>query len=124
MLRLVGVGVGVEEFQWSEDEQVWPFEKAKDGSTLYCTEVDFGALPNNGTKFISIVDHIPSLNGKNAWSHVFNYTFSYGASDFDTFRKYHSLSVLGTFLEAGDIGVVTNFDYSAITGIFRVIYKK
>ena len=46
MLRLVGAGGSIEEFQWSEDEQVWPFEKRPDGSTLYCKYIDFGPLPN------------------------------------------------------------------------------
>ena len=54
MLRLVGVGVGVEEFQWSEDEQVWPFEKASDGSTLYCKEYkNVGQMPNTGAMYIA-----------------------------------------------------------------------
>jgi hypothetical protein len=36
-------------FTWSANEQVYPFEKASDGSTLYCKEVYCGVLPNNGT---------------------------------------------------------------------------
>ena len=60
MLRLVGVGVGVEEFQWSEDEQVWPFEKTSDGDTLYCKEIDFGPLPDTGAG--SRAHGIPNLD--------------------------------------------------------------
>jgi hypothetical protein len=52
MLRLVSVG-SIEEFQWSEDEQVWPFERAEDGSTLYCKKIDGGFGPNAGTKAIA-----------------------------------------------------------------------
>ena len=63
MLRLVSAGGSIEEFQWSEDEQVWPFEKASDGSTLYCKEVDFGNLPNTGNKEVSHgIDHLDSLH--------------------------------------------------------------
>jgi len=53
MLRLVSAGGSIEEFQWSSDEQVWPFERASDGSTLYCKEVDCGSLPNSGFKGVS-----------------------------------------------------------------------
>ena len=52
MLRLVSAGGGIEEFQWSSSEQVWPFEKAADGSTLYCKKIDGGAMPNTGSKFV------------------------------------------------------------------------
>ena len=71
MLKLVennaGPGGGVEEFQWSTSEQVWPFEKTADGKTLYCKEVDFGALPNNGTKN---VNHGISLSSNNQLWHL------------------------------------------------------
>ena len=41
-------------FQWSTSEQVWPFEKASDGSTLYCKEFqNQGALPNTGNMYIA-----------------------------------------------------------------------
>ena len=52
MLRLVSAG-GIEEFQWSSEEQVWPFEKASDGSTLYCKEIDMDLVPNNGISHVS-----------------------------------------------------------------------
>ena len=31
-------------FQWSTNEQLWPFEKTKDGETLYCKEFNVGYL--------------------------------------------------------------------------------
>jgi hypothetical protein len=49
---LTGAG-GISAFTWSTSEQVWPFEKHDDGSTLYCRYVDFGALPNSGTKTVA-----------------------------------------------------------------------
>ena len=40
-------------FKWSSDEQVYPYELASDGSTLYCKEVSMGSLPSNGTLNVS-----------------------------------------------------------------------
>ena len=48
-----GVEGGVSEFQWGALEQVWPFEKAADGSTLYCKEIAFGSLPAAGVKTVA-----------------------------------------------------------------------
>ena len=121
MLRLVGAG-GIEEFQWSADEQVWPFEKHSDGSPLYCKQVDFGTLPNNGVKSLPISINLPSLDGKNVWEYVNNYEFLYGRNN--DFRKSHSLSVFGTFIADGNISVQTTYDYTTFTGHFRIIYKK
>lgn len=43
MIKLAGVS----SFQWSSTEQAWPFEKAADGSTLYCKELNLGyGTPN------------------------------------------------------------------------------
>lgn len=44
---------GVSSFQWSETEQVYPFEKASDGSTLYCKEVYAGNLAANGVRTVA-----------------------------------------------------------------------
>lgn len=46
-------GGGVSAFTWSTSEQVWPFEKASGGGTLYAKQIDFGTLPNNGTKTVA-----------------------------------------------------------------------
>jgi hypothetical protein len=40
-------------FEWSTVEQVYPFEKTSDGSTLYAIEVPFGYGPNNGVKTVA-----------------------------------------------------------------------
>jgi len=111
---------GVEDFgfQWSTDEQVYPFEKASDGSTLYCKEVDFGSLPNNGTKSVA-----HNLSG-------------FTLHKFDGFNKdrvtgfYHLL----TYNESGweavprisptDIIMKTNNDITDWDATFRLIYKK
>jgi hypothetical protein len=52
MLRLVSAG-SIEEFQWSTNEQVWPFERGKNGETLYCKEIEFGTLPSAGIKYVA-----------------------------------------------------------------------
>jgi len=44
---------GVSSFTWKTTEQVYPFEKASDGSTLYCKEVNCGTLPNNGQQEVA-----------------------------------------------------------------------
>ena len=48
-------------FQWSTSEQVWPSEKDSSGRILYCKEIAFGAMPNNGTK--TKAHNIPGLVG-------------------------------------------------------------
>ena len=114
MLRLVGVGVGVEEFQWSEDEQVWPFERGVNGETLYCKEVNFGALPNNGTK-----------------------TVAHGISNFKTFDAIvvieetagnqvlvKNASVTSIDVLVSTCRIVTNTNVSMFNAKFRLIYLK
>jgi hypothetical protein len=43
-------GGSVAAFQWSSSEQVYPFERASNGSILYCKEIDMGFLTNKGGK--------------------------------------------------------------------------
>jgi hypothetical protein len=45
---ILGQVAQVAPFQWSTSEQVYPFERASDGSVLYCKEINMGALPNTG----------------------------------------------------------------------------
>lgn len=40
-------------FQWSSQEQVYPFEKDDAGNTLYCKKIELGTLPNTGTKAVA-----------------------------------------------------------------------
>lgn len=57
MTKLLGVSdFG---FQWSTDEQVWPFEKTRNGETIYCKEVDFGIGPNGTNK--TVAHNIPNF---------------------------------------------------------------
>lgn len=50
---MIKLGIGEGQFQWSSSEQIWPFEKALDGSVMYCKQVDFGFLPNAGQKNVA-----------------------------------------------------------------------
>jgi hypothetical protein len=119
---LSGAG-GVSAFQWSTSEQVWPFEKARDGSTLYCKEIDFGALPNNGTK--SVAHNI----GHNNKSSIHDFRgLIYGTGDnINPFEK-GSITLLSSQIvgrmDLTNITVQDGFDWSAATAVFRVWYKK
>jgi hypothetical protein len=74
MTRLAGVS----SFTWSTSEQVWPFEKAADGSTLYCKEIDCGYLGNSGWKST--------------------------AHNLGAFELVHSILGVGNFYYAGHLG--------------------
>lgn len=49
MIKVTSAIQTISSFTWSASEQVYPFEKATDGSTLYCKEYNLGNLPNTGT---------------------------------------------------------------------------
>jgi hypothetical protein len=53
-------------FRWSSSEQVYPFEVANDGSTLYCKYYDLGAMPNSGWK--TIAHNIPAWTADKIFS--------------------------------------------------------
>ena len=52
MIKLIQQDI-TDGFQWKTTEQVYPFEKDSSGNTLYCKEINFGSLPNAGTKEVS-----------------------------------------------------------------------
>lgn len=49
-------------FQWSAEEQVYPLERALDGSVLYCKEIEMGFLACKGGK--SVPHGISNYDGK------------------------------------------------------------
>jgi len=53
-------------FQWSTNEQVYPFEKDNSGNTLYCKYYELGAMPNSGWK--AIAHSIPSWSADKIFS--------------------------------------------------------
>lgn len=114
----------ISSFTWSTSEQVWPFEKDASGKTLYCQEIDFGALPNNGSKSvahgIALTDpstQIFNLSGTNragSGSESFNYSFPLS----DT-----ASSVL-TAINSTYIVIITGYNWSWVSCRVRVIYSK
>jgi hypothetical protein len=72
MLRLVSAG-SIEEFQWSTSEQVWPFEKSANGSTLYCKQVNIGDMPVGGWKYVAL--NTPNID------RIYRQDFEWGGSE-------------------------------------------
>lgn len=123
MIKLVenNAGPGVEEFEWSTSEQVWPFEKFVDGSTLYCKEIDFGALPNNGTKTVN--HNISGFLTRN----LFRYDFVQGDNDrrINHFYRFTGGTTTLPSVRSTTVEVKTVSDLSGyIHNKFRLIYKK
>jgi hypothetical protein len=113
-------------FQWSSSEQVYPFEKAADGSTLYCKEINFGAWPNNGTK--SVPHGITWIGGFDTTKlhriegRVWNDTATWVACipyahPTDGFSP-------ATYITATDISLYNQLDLSNWSCVIRLIYKK
>lgn len=121
MIRLAGATA----FQWSTSEQVYPLEKAADGSTLYAKEVDLGGLPNNGTS--STAHGIPSFNPSSQMHRLELQRSRSDTQDFvpvpdgawaaSSFYNTNSVSTTNIF-------VITTQNWTAFTGRARLIYKK
>ena len=122
MLKLIennaGPGGGVEEFQWSTSEQVWPFEKGPSGQTLYAKQVDFGALPNNGTKTVNhgISSFDSSYVFKSQFSILWPNTWHYE----ENINHAPVRSINSTQIRV----VVSDTDSSFMTARVRIIYAK
>ena len=107
---------GISAFTWSTSEQVWPFEKDELGRTLYCKQLDTGALPDNGAVFtnhnISSFDHsrVFKVYGKATYS---------GASMSIIPNLYTFYSIRTT-----QIVIVTNANVSQYTTTTHMIYAK
>lgn len=110
------IKLSVNTFTWSSTEQVYPFEMPSNGKTLYCKEVNFGALPNNTTKSVA-----------------------HGIVNFDELfeAKVHSIGsgtrvVVATatggwlhiYCTSTDLVIQTPGNYSPFTVVGRLIYTK
>jgi hypothetical protein len=113
---------GISSFQWSTSEQIWPFEKASDGSTLYCKQVSFGALPNNGSKSVAhnITSFSPTklhrmeaLSGNSSQQEPTPNSSTSGT-------QYQIASGINTT----DVYIITGVDRSSYNAIFYLIYAK
>jgi hypothetical protein len=116
---------GLGSFTWTTSEQVWPFEKHDDGSTLYAKQINFGSLPVYGTK--NVAHGISNFNAGNDLFFL------------DAIRKINSTYYMqipnprvdNMDFQIGHAGVTntnvylwSGYDYSANTAIIRMIYKK
>jgi hypothetical protein len=109
-------------FQWSASEQIWPFEKAVDGSVLYCKEVDCGAMPNNGTK--SVAHNIASFPYTKV-HRLENIIWNPSGADVRTFADAGSGQFQGyIYLDDNNINVRTLQDWTFQNLKVRIIYAK
>jgi hypothetical protein len=125
----LGIATQTQAFQWSASEQVYPFEKASDGSTLYCKEIYFGTLPDTGSK--SVAHNIsPSLTPSKV--HAF-----YGILSNDSLGDVYQLGFASQASQFGapivlvflgvNVNVYTGTAYYANNGHtakIRIIYAK
>ena len=123
MIRLAGAS----SFQWSTEEQVYPFETHSDGSTLYAKQVNVGNLPNDGLLQYALTnisvglteDKIYRLWGDGIQTSPDNrylpVPFSYPVATY----------IISIQAYNGNIEIETNHSYAAgYVGIVKVIYKK
>ena len=111
-------------FQWSTSEQIWPFEKSSNGSTLYAKQIDFGALPNNGQK--NVAHGISNFNaGDDTFKCIVirkvNSTYYIQMPAVRTDNS--SIQVLHG-INGANLFIYDVYDASAQSAIFRVVYKK
>jgi hypothetical protein len=119
-------GAGIEEFQWSTSEQVYPFEKDSNGSILYCKEIDLGVLPNSGAK--NLAHGISSLN----LDKVFRVEGLVGRGPAGNVLQLGTIRIDGyqyciaLWITSTTISVITAFNYGSYgwTSLARIIYAK
>jgi hypothetical protein len=115
------IKLSVAEFKWSTSEQIYPYEKSRNGRILYCKEVDFGALPNNGNK--SVAHNIASLDV----TKVFHYSFYWYLSGTAIIEGCYSppgTSYIVHKILPANCYVADGENLSAYSGLFRIIYAK
>ena len=117
-------GGGVSTFQWSTSEQVWPFEKASNGATLYCKEVNLGNLPTYGAKNVA-----HGISNFNAGDDLFRLIGLRKISSTYWMPAPHPYPGALQFqirlgVSGANIFIWDGYDYSSNTAIARLIYKK
>lgn len=112
-------------FQWKSTEQIYPFEKADDGSTLYCKQIVAASLPASagwyslGAVGISDARLVHRIEG----------IANQGTDVYDAFSLPYTYpqaqnNELGVRYYNGNIEVNVNTNYSAYNAKIRIIYKK
>ena len=125
MIKLFAAEAGeigsISEFEWSEEEKVWPFEKDSDGNTLYCKEI-ITSLPNNGIKNVAHgidVKEIHLAGGFMRWNQSLNNISELPLVSTTTLANQVSISMEGT-----NVTFVTGTNRTAHDGVGRIIYSK
>lgn len=106
-------------FQWSTLEQVYPFEKASNGDTLYCKEISLGTMPNTGTKTVAHGLATSAAKTKRILGWATNGTATLPLC----FYYAYSLGI-SVEIQAANISIRTDMDWSAYSGVLQVIYAK
>jgi hypothetical protein len=117
-------GGGVSTFQWSTSEQVWPFEKASGGATLYCKEVNFGTLPNATTK--NVAHGISNFNAGDDlfFMNVIRKVSTTRYIQIPCPRPDNMAYQAYAGVDSTNINIWNGYDMSSDTAIVRLIYKK
>lgn len=108
-------------FQWSNSEQVYPFERSTSGATLYCKEIDVGFLACKGGKSVPHgIENYSAANIHNISGTINNTVGSDSVS-------LNSLAYGGNFciLDSSNVNVYTpNADCTKYRCKVRLIYSK
>ena len=117
MLRLVSAGGSVEEFQWSTNEQVYPFERGPSGETLYAKQVNLSSI---GAATIRGTAHgISNLDASSI-----RFFGAQGEYPLNYAHRDSLLGALGSHVTETEIRQLTGSNISAGSGHIRIIYSK
>jgi hypothetical protein len=108
-------------FQWSSEEQVYPLERASDGSVLYCKEIEMGFLACRGGR--SVPHGISNYDGKKL--HIISGTI-YNTVGSDAVA-INSMAYGGNFciLDSVNVSVFTpTTDWTTYKCTVRLVYSK
>jgi len=117
MIKLTGAS----SFTWSTSEQVWPFEKDINGNTLYCKQLYFASLPNNGT--VTVAHNISDLNPENAFS-VFGSWYTPGQIYPLPFAHPNGSNSIQLWATKTYVGLYSIANFTGYPGKVRLIYTK
>ena len=123
---ILGQVAQINPFQWSSSEQVWPFEKDASGRTLYCKEINFGSLPNSGTKSVAHsitwdvsfnVSKLHNISGRvydSAPTFVATIPYAHPTDGFSFL----------TYIDSTNLNIVSGINLTDWSAYVRIIYAK
>jgi hypothetical protein len=116
-------------FQWTTTEQEYPSELFKDGSKLYAKLIEFGTLPNNANKVVSL--NIPNFDTRNVHRYFgtaidpdANYRFFLLPDLWNIGTHEVGVAITPGTGGLGGIEVQTLSDQTKYTAQFHILYKK